>query len=138
VDEDTGLRMELYRTLNAGDGIGNMLKSVAIFSEQQHFPVINVCMENSAALHHILSDAIAPWNRFNNELKSVDFKWHHSVNTEVQSLYPKAIALVNEKIPQSILSTFPCNTKYFRIKGDKTAEDFIQALNSNKGSYGIK
>lgn len=142
VDLETGIRMELYRSLYAGDGIGNMLKAVAYFDRNKKHPkrgddieLINVCMNDAARTFPYVEKRLQRYNKYNNTLHLEDVSSHHSSVTTKHALYKLAMRIVAESIPTSVLLSFPCSSSYSMFESDEYSKEFIHGLDNNEHTY---
>ena len=83
---EDGLTMELARSLQAEDGIGNMLKNALYLENQQN---LRVCIFETQSYLPVIQAYIAPWNSHD---LSVDFQDVQHVQNDVQLKRPRSEA----------------------------------------------
>ena len=126
-DTETGMRMELLRTMTAADGIGKMLKDIVFM---QDYDVFNICLSDYTDKVPLISATLSPFGR--NGFVSLDQigteESHHTDKEEQRKLFGLAQTLIMETIPVEVLSMFPCATEFTLTDSTRAAEYIDEIL----------
>jgi hypothetical protein len=120
---DAGLRMELRRSLFAGDGIGNMLKALDFYQNLTSYnvSVVNICMTTFISINDLMEEVI-PWNKFQRtSVEEINEQSHHSSAKAKAQLSELAFKLIAEEIPSAVLDEFPCKSEFAISKHNKVS-----------------